>query len=169
MIKHIQIQVLPKEAKDLTKSFDKLGNESTDVSKDLKKTERSSNKTSKGLKALKVAGTAAAGAIAGIATVAVGTIATIGALGAAYIRAQKAAFDFSREVVDNVNAEDITVNYGSESTHRSEIFELGKKRKKIKQPSQRILTELIKRLSFELITGLSTCRANYSSMNSSLL
>ena len=41
--------------------------------------------------------------MAGIATVAVGTIATVGALGSAYIDAQKAAFDFTRQVVDNVN------------------------------------------------------------------
>ena len=92
-----------KEADDLTKSLDKLGNESKDASKDLGETEKSSKKTSKGLQGLKVAGAAAAGALAGIATVAVGTIATVGALGSAYIDAQKAAFAFTREVVDNVN------------------------------------------------------------------
>ena len=92
-----------KEADDLTKSLDKLGNESKDTSKDLDKTEKSSKKTSKGLQGLKVAGAAAAGALAGIATVAVGTIATVGALGSAYIEAQKAAFAFTREVVDSVN------------------------------------------------------------------
>ena len=92
-----------KEADDLTKSLDKLGNESKDASKDLNKTEKSSKKTSKGLQGLKVAGAAAAGALAGIAAVAVGTIATVGALGSAYIKAQKAAFDFTRQVVDNVN------------------------------------------------------------------
>ena len=92
-----------KEADDLTKSLDKLGNESKDASKDLDETEKSSKKTSKGLQGLKVAGAAAAGALAGIATVAVGTIATVGALGSAYIDAQKAAFDFTRQVVDNVN------------------------------------------------------------------
>jgi len=92
-----------KEADDLTKSLDKLGNESKDASKDLGETEKSSKKTSKGLQGLKVAGAAAAGALAGIATVAVGTIATVGALGSAYIEAQKAAFDFTRQVVDNVN------------------------------------------------------------------
>jgi len=92
-----------KEADDLTKSLDKLGNESKDASKDLGETEKSSKKTSKGLQGLKVAGAAAAGALAGIATVAVGTIATVGALGSAYIEAQKAAFAFTREVVDSVN------------------------------------------------------------------
>jgi len=92
-----------KEADDLTKSLDKLGNESKDVSKDLGETEKSSKKTSKGLQGLKIAGAAAAGALAGIATVAVGTIATVGALGSAYIDAQKAAFAFTREVVDSVN------------------------------------------------------------------
>ena len=92
-----------KEADDLTKSLDKLGNESKDASKDLGETEKSSKKTSKGLQGLKVAGAAAAGALAGIATVAVGTIATVGALGSAYIDAQKAAFAFTRQVVDNVN------------------------------------------------------------------
>ena len=92
-----------KEADDLTKSLDKLGNESKDASKDLSETERSSKKTTKGLQGLKIAGAAAAGALAGIATVAVGTIATVGALGSAYIDAQKAAFDFTRQVVDNVN------------------------------------------------------------------
>ena len=92
-----------KEADDLTKSLDKLGNESKDASKDLGKTEKSSKKTSKGLNNLKMAGAAAAGALAGIATVAVGTIATIGSLASAYIDAQKAAFDFTRQVVDNVN------------------------------------------------------------------
>ena len=92
-----------KEADDLTKSLDKLGNESKDASKDLGETEKSSKKTSKGLQGLKVAGVAAAGALAGIATVAVGTIATVGALGSAYIDAQKAAFAFTREVVDSVN------------------------------------------------------------------
>ena len=92
-----------KEADDLTKSLDKLGDESRDASKDLDETEKSSKKTSKGLQGLKIAGAAAAGALAGIATVAVGTIATVGALGSAYIDAQKAAFAFTREVVDSVN------------------------------------------------------------------
>jgi len=92
-----------KEADDLTKSLDKLGDESKDASKDLNETEKSSKKTSKGLQGLKIAGAAAAGALAGIGTVAVGTIATVGALGSAYIDAQKAAFSFTREVVDSVN------------------------------------------------------------------
>jgi len=92
-----------KEADQLSKSLDKLGNESKDASKDLDKTDNSSKKTTKGLKGLKIAGAAAAGALAGIATVAVGTIATVGALGSAYIDAQKAAFAFTREVVDSVN------------------------------------------------------------------
>lgn len=92
-----------KEADQLSKSLDKVGDESKDASKGMKETEQQSKKTSKGLQGLKVAGAAAAGAIAGIGTVAVGTIATVGALGSAYIDAQKAAFDFSRQVVDNVN------------------------------------------------------------------
>lgn len=92
-----------KESDELTKSLNKLGDESQDASKDLDKTGKTSKKTSKGLQGLKVAGAAAAGALAGIATVAVGTIATIGSLASAYIDAQKAAFDFTRQVVDNVN------------------------------------------------------------------
>ena len=92
-----------KEADQLSKSLDKVGDESRDANKGLKSTEQQSKKTSKGLQGLKVAGAAAAGAIAGIGAVAVGTIATVGALGSAYIDAQKAAFNFSRQVVDNVN------------------------------------------------------------------
>ncbi len=92
-----------KEADQLSKSLDKVGTESKDASRGMKDTEQQSKKTSKGLQGLKVAGAAAAGAIAGIGTVAVGTIATVGALGTAYINAQKAAFNFSREVVDSVN------------------------------------------------------------------
>ena len=92
-----------KEADQLSKSLDKVGEESRDANKGLKSTEQQSKQTSRGLQGLKVAGAAAAGAIAGIGAVAVGTIATVGALGSAYIDAQKAAFNFSRQVVDNVN------------------------------------------------------------------
>ncbi len=92
-----------KEADALSKSLDKVGTESKDANRGMKDTEQQSKNTSKGLQGLKIAGAAAAGAIAGIGTVAVGTIATIGTLGSAYIEAQKAAFNFSREVVDSVN------------------------------------------------------------------
>ena len=92
-----------KEADDLTKSLEKLGDESKDANKDLKKTGNTSDKASKGLKKLKIAGKAAGAALASIGTVAVGTIATVGALGTAYIKAQQAAFSFTRGVVDSVN------------------------------------------------------------------
>ena len=92
-----------KEASELTKSLDKLGNESKDASKDLEKTERSSQKTQKGLSGLSNAAKASRVAIAGVGAVAVGTVATVGALAAAYVAAGKAAFDFTRGVVDSVN------------------------------------------------------------------
>jgi hypothetical protein len=92
-----------KEADQLSKSLDKVGTESKDASKGMKDTEQQSKKTSKGMKGLKVSGAAAASAIAGIGAVAVGTVATVGALAAAYVAAGKAAFDFTRNVVDSVN------------------------------------------------------------------
>ena len=92
-----------KEADQAAKSLDKLGDESKGANRDLKNTEKQSKTASKSLAGLKVAGAAAAGAIAGIATVGAAAIGTIASLGNAYIDAQKAAFDFSREVVDNVN------------------------------------------------------------------
>jgi hypothetical protein len=92
-----------KEADELSKSLDKLGDESKDASKGMKGTEQQSKKTSKGMKGLKVSGAAAASAIAGIGAAAVGTVATVGALAAAYVAAGKAAFDFTRNVVDSVN------------------------------------------------------------------
>ena len=92
-----------KEADQLSKSLDKVGDESKDASKGMKDTEQQSKKTSKGLRGLKVSGAAAASAIAGVGAVAVGTVATVGALAAAYVAAGKAAFDFTREVVDSVN------------------------------------------------------------------
>ena len=92
-----------KEADDLTKSLDKLGDESKDTSKDLDKTEKSSKKTQGGLSKLGKAAKASRMAIAGVGAVAVGTVATVGALAAAYVAAGKAAFDFTRNVVDSVN------------------------------------------------------------------
>jgi len=92
-----------KEADQAAKSLDKLGDESKGANRDLKNTEKQSKTASKSLAGLKVAGAAAAGAIAGIATVGAAAIGTIVSLGNAYIDAQKAAFDFTREVVDNVN------------------------------------------------------------------
>ncbi len=90
-------------ANNLSKTLDKLTKETESANEEIEDTEGSSKKATKGLKGLKIAGAAAAGALAGIATVAVGTIATVGALGSAYIDAQKAAFAFTREVVDSVN------------------------------------------------------------------
>lgn len=92
-----------KEADQLSKSLDKVGDESKDASKGMKDTEQQSKKTSKGFRGLKVSGAAAASAIAGVGAVAVGTVATVGALAAAYVAAGKAAFDFTRNVVDSVN------------------------------------------------------------------
>jgi hypothetical protein len=92
-----------KEADDLTKSLDKLGNESKDASKDLDKTEKSSKKTQGGLSKLSKAAKVSRVAIAGVGAVAVGAVATVGALATAYIAAGKAAFNFTREVVDSVN------------------------------------------------------------------
>lgn len=92
-----------KEADQLSKSLDKVGDESKDASKGMKDTEQQSKKTSKGLRGLKITGAAAANAIKGVGAVAIGTVATVGALAAAYVAAGKAAFDFTRNVVDSVN------------------------------------------------------------------
>ena len=97
------LENVAKEAKKAASELDKLGAESKDAAKAFDQTESATNKTSKGLAALKTVGSGAANALAGVGAVAAGSIVAIGALGAAYFAAQKAAFDFTREVVDSVN------------------------------------------------------------------
>ena len=92
-----------KSADKLSKSLDKLQSESSDTNEGLEDTGQSSTKASKGIDKLEVASKAAKAGIAAVATAAVATVGTIVALGAAYITAQKAAFSFTREVVDSIN------------------------------------------------------------------
>ena len=97
------LEGIAKDADQASKGLDRLSTSAQKSNKDLDQSDKSTTKASRGLQALKGAGAAASGALAGVGAVAVGTVATIGALGAAYFAAQKAAFDFSREVVDSVN------------------------------------------------------------------
>lgn len=92
-----------KSADKLSKSLDKLQSESSDTNEGLEDTGQSSTKASKGINKLEVASKAAKAGIAAVATAAVATVGTIVALGAAYITAQKAAFNFTKEVVDSIN------------------------------------------------------------------
>ena len=92
-----------KSADKLSKSLDKLQSESSDTNEGLEDTGQSSAKASKGINKLEVASNAAKVGINAVATAAVATVGTIVALGAAYITAQKAAFSFTREVVDSIN------------------------------------------------------------------
>ncbi len=92
-----------KSADKLSKSLDKLQSESSDTNEGLEDTGQSSTKAGKGINKLEVASKAAKVGINAVATAAVATVGTIVALGAAYITAQKAAFNFTREVVDSIN------------------------------------------------------------------
>ncbi|MFZ9079072.1 MAG: hypothetical protein ACO23H_11110 [Alphaproteobacteria bacterium] len=97
------LEGVAKDADRAAKELDQLDESTKKSNRQLDNNEKSTKKASKGLRGLKVAGAAAGAAIGGLAVVATGTIATIGALATAYLSAQKAAFDFSREVVDSVN------------------------------------------------------------------
>lgn len=97
------LEGVAKDADKAAKELDGLTDSTKKSNKGLDESDKSSKKASKGLQGLKIAGAAAAGALAGIGAVGVATIGTIGALATAYIDAQRAAFDFSREVVDSVN------------------------------------------------------------------
>ena len=97
------LEGVAKDADKAAKELDQLSDSTKKSNKGLDESDKSSKKASKGLQGLKIAGAAAAGALAGIGAVGAATIGTIGALANAYIDAQRAAFDFSREVVDSVN------------------------------------------------------------------
>jgi hypothetical protein len=97
------LEGVAKDADKAAKELDQLSDSTKKSNKGLDQSDKSSKRASKGLQGLKIAGAAAAGALAGIGAVGVATIGTIGALANAYIDAQRAAFDFSREVVDSVN------------------------------------------------------------------
>jgi len=131
-----------KEADQAAKSLDKLGDESKGANRDLKNTEKQSKTASKSLAGLKVAGAAAAGAIAGIATVGAAAIGTIASLGNAYIDAQKAAFDFSREVVDNVNQlNDLSAQSGLTADLFRQLLQRLKDRGKVHKQRRRSLED----------------------------
>lgn len=97
------LEGVAKDADKAAKELDGLTDSTKKSNKGLDESDKSSKRASKGLQGLKIAGAAAAGALAGIGAVGAATIGTIGALANAYIDAQRAAFDFSREVVDSVN------------------------------------------------------------------
>ena len=91
------------EAKDADKALNKLGDQSEQTSKDLGKTEKSSKDTSKGLDRLSKGAGVASKAFAVVGAAGLATVGTIVALGKAYFEASERAFEFSREVVDNIN------------------------------------------------------------------
>jgi len=97
------LEGVAKDADKAAKELDGLTDSTKKSNKGLDESDKSSKRASKGLRGLKIAGAAAAGALAGIGAVGIATIGTIGALATAYVDAQRAAFDFSREVVDSVN------------------------------------------------------------------
>jgi hypothetical protein len=92
-----------KEANQLSKSLDKVDDESKDATRSLKKAGDQSKKTTGGFVSLQTSVANSAKSIGKFGAVAIGAVATVGALAAAYVAAGKAAFDFTRHVVDSVN------------------------------------------------------------------
>lgn len=92
-----------KEADQLSKSLDKVDDESKDATRSLKKAGDQSKKTTGGFVSLQTSVANSAKSIGKFGAVAIGAVATVGALAAAYVAAGKAAFDFTRHVVDSVN------------------------------------------------------------------
>tara|TARA_R100001224_G_scaffold51740_1_gene30107 strand:- start:22935 stop:25259 length:2325 start_codon:yes stop_codon:yes gene_type:complete len=92
-----------KEANQLSKSLDKVDDESKDATRSLKKAGDQSKKTTGGFVSLQTSVANSAKSIGKFGAVAIGAVATVGALSAAYVAAGKAAFDFTRHVVDSVN------------------------------------------------------------------
>ena len=92
-----------KEADQLSRSLDKVDDESKDATRSLKKAGDQSKKTTGGFVSLQTSVANSAKSIGKFGAVAIGAVATVGALAAAYVAAGKAAFDFTRHVVDSVN------------------------------------------------------------------
>lgn len=92
-----------KSADKTSKEFDDLDKSGEKLNRELGKTGKQSKKATTGLKGLKGGARAAAKGIAAVGAAGLAAVAGVVALGAIYVKTKKAAFNFTREVVDSVN------------------------------------------------------------------